>query len=340
MTFDERVRALGPLGFSERQTRFLVTVALHSGFCLHRHYAAFAGLTYGEGVRDFFDRLVARKLATRLTFRRDRGHVYHLHHSGIYEAIGQDDNRNRRRTSPALIARKLMLLDFVLAQATADWYATEQDKVALFTQRFGVPAQDLPRRVYLARRAAPEAVSTTRYFIHKLPIGLVGEPPTVSFAFLVTDTSGQAFAQFVRDHERLMHHLRDWELVLVCPGHIPGVPACAAAFRGFVADVERRSSPGEREALRAFFLERQRLLDGDLRKVSMDDIQRFQERHRRLLTPEFAALYTRWQREGDSVLIDGGPAGLRAVLASGRPLLTTHRLPYRYDRFGTRPGVS
>ena len=38
MTFDERVRALAPLGFSERQTRFLVTVALHSGFCLRRHY--------------------------------------------------------------------------------------------------------------------------------------------------------------------------------------------------------------------------------------------------------------------------------------------------------------
>ena len=70
MTFDERVRALEPLGFSERQTRFLVTVALHSGFCLRRHYMAFAGLKYGAGVRDFLDRLVARKLATRLDFRR------------------------------------------------------------------------------------------------------------------------------------------------------------------------------------------------------------------------------------------------------------------------------
>jgi hypothetical protein len=52
MTFDERVRALEPLGFSESQTRFLVTVALHSGFCLRRHYTAFAGLKYGAGVRD------------------------------------------------------------------------------------------------------------------------------------------------------------------------------------------------------------------------------------------------------------------------------------------------
>ncbi len=75
MTFDDRAAALAPLGFSERQTRFLVMVALHSGFCLRRHYTAFAGLRYGAGVRDFLDRLVSRRLARRLDFRRDRGLV-------------------------------------------------------------------------------------------------------------------------------------------------------------------------------------------------------------------------------------------------------------------------
>src|SRR4249920_2845851 len=111
MTFDERVHALEYLGFSPSQTQFMVTVALHSGFCLRRHYAKFSGLKYGAGVRGFLDRLVSRGIARRHTFRRDRGHVYHLHHASIYNAIGQDDNRNRRHTSPALIARKLMLLD-------------------------------------------------------------------------------------------------------------------------------------------------------------------------------------------------------------------------------------
>ena len=83
MTFIERVQALEPLGFSEVQTRFLVTVALHSGFCLRRHYTAFADLKYGQGVRDFLERLVARKLARRFAFRPDRGHVYHLHASSV-----------------------------------------------------------------------------------------------------------------------------------------------------------------------------------------------------------------------------------------------------------------
>ena len=128
--------------------------------------------------------------------------------------------------------------------------------------------------------------------------------------------------------------------MLVCPRHILGVPACTARFRGFAADVQRRSSPREREAVRAFFVERQRLEDGDIRTWSMDDLRQFRERHRRFLTPEFTDLYRRWQREGDSVFSPRGTEGLRDVLASGGPRLATHVLRLRYDRFGTRPGVS
>jgi hypothetical protein len=47
MTFDERVRALEYLGFSQSQTHFMMTVAVHSGFCLRRHYAKLSGLTSG-----------------------------------------------------------------------------------------------------------------------------------------------------------------------------------------------------------------------------------------------------------------------------------------------------
>ena len=219
MTFDERVRALGLLGFTERQTRFLVTVALHGGFCLRRQYMAFAGVKYGAGVRDFLDRLVAQKLATRVDFRRDRGHVYHLQASAVYDAIGQPDNRNRRHVSTALVARKLMLLDYVLAHPDREWFATEEDKVALFTERFGVSRLALPQRLYVATRHG--IPPTTRYFIHKLPIAVSEHPPAVSFVWLVTEVSGEAFEQFVHDHVPLLSELPQWRLVAVAPRHIP-----------------------------------------------------------------------------------------------------------------------
>ena len=57
MTFDERVTALAPLGFTPRQTRFLVTAALHSGYCLRRQYQAFAGLSHGQSAQTGADQL-------------------------------------------------------------------------------------------------------------------------------------------------------------------------------------------------------------------------------------------------------------------------------------------
>ena len=337
MTFDERVAALASLGFSERQTRFLVMVALHSGFCLRRHYTTFAGLQYGAGVRDFLDRLVSRRLARRFDFRRDRGHVYHLCNSSIYAAIGQDDNRNRRRTSPALIARKLMLLDYVLAHREADWYATEADKVALFTSRFAVPAADLPQRVYVSRsRRTPP---TFRYFIHKLPICLTDEPPVVSFVFLMTDTIGQAFEQFLKDHLTLLNRLPTWRVVAVAPRHIPGLPACEAKFRYFAAHVQRPRPRDETDALDGYFTMLDRIERDDLQDVAVDTMRQFHSTRQRFAAPEFEVLFQHWKTEGPSVLANASARGFLSALDDRRGALLTYQLPIRYDRFGTHAGI-
>ena len=57
-----------------------------------------------------------------------------------------------------LIARKLMLLDLVIATPEVEWFASEGDKVALFTNRFGVPRSELPLRTYEAGQ--PETPQT------------------------------------------------------------------------------------------------------------------------------------------------------------------------------------
>jgi hypothetical protein len=338
MTFEERVRALEPLGFSERQTRFLVTVALLGGFCLRRHYTAFAGLRYGAGVRDFLDRLVARKLAKRLEFRRDRGHVYHLNACGLYEAIGQSDNRNRRQTSAALIARKLMVLDYVLSLPNVEWYATEQDKVALFAKRFGVPLVDLPQRVYVARRR--NTTPTFRYFVHKLPIFLIGEPPVPTFVFLVTDVTGQAFDQFLKDHIRLLNRVSGWRIVAIAPRHIPGIPACVSTFRRFAASVPQPRPLEEADQLQIYFTTLDLVERDDLKHVTVEELHRFRDLRQRFAAAEFETLFQRWKVEGPAALTDWGASGFLLALDERRGELVTHQLPIRYDRFGTRAGVS
>jgi hypothetical protein len=325
------------LGFSERQTRFIVTVALHGGFCLRGQYMTFAGLKYGAGVRDFLDRLVTRKLATRSEFRRDRGHVYHLHASAVYDPIGQPDNRNRRSASAALIARKLMLLDYVLGQPNVEWFATEDDKVQLFTNEFGVRPIDLPQRVYVARlRDAPP---TIRYFVHKLPIFMTRDSRVVSFVWLVTETSGEAFEQFVDDHKRLLSHLPEWRVVAVAPRHISGLPACAPALERVARAVSRRRSAEECDGLRAYFTTLDLFERNALDRVARDDIQRFKQLRARFEGNEFEVLFERWKLDGDAALADHGATGFLTALREGRGSLATEQLHQAYDRFGTRAGV-
>src|ERR1051326_6046291 len=129
MTFHERVSAVESLSFTNRQARFIVTVALHGGYCMRRQYLQFSGLQYGKNVRDFLDGLIDRRLAEKRLFLPNRGYVYHLHAKSLYRVLEQSENRNRRAASAALIARKLMLLDLVLTKPDVDWYATEEDKV-------------------------------------------------------------------------------------------------------------------------------------------------------------------------------------------------------------------
>src|SRR5216110_1709550 len=104
---DDRVKAVVEFGFTERQARFLVTVVLHSGVCLLRQYAAFAGIVHGQKTRKFFDTLVSRGYATAYRCRHNRGRVYHVHHKPLYRAIGETDSRHRRPLSPDRIIQGL-----------------------------------------------------------------------------------------------------------------------------------------------------------------------------------------------------------------------------------------
>jgi len=86
---EQRLKAVDEFGFTERQARFLVTVMLHGGVCVPRQYAAFCGIAHGHKVNVFFDKLVRLGFAAVCDCRHNRGRLYHVHHSGLYRAIGE-----------------------------------------------------------------------------------------------------------------------------------------------------------------------------------------------------------------------------------------------------------
>ena len=335
MTWSDRVRAVEALGFTTRQARFLVVVALHSGYCLRRQYAAFASVAYGKSVRDFLDALVAKHLATRFMLRADRGHLYHLHARPLYRVLGQEDNRNRRPASAALIARKLMLLDAVLSRNDVEWVATEEDKVALFAERLRVPHAELPQRVFAAANEATPP--TTRYFPHKLPVAIVGDPPGAQFLALVTDPTGRELDQFLQDHAALLRRLSTWSVIAVGPDALLRQADCARAFDRFLAS-PIGTGGGQTDDLRWYFTSRRMVDGGDLSRLSMDDIARFRRLRARFAGATIDARYREWTVRGDDVLTANSAAPAEAASSDGR--LIVEALPFDYRQFGSLPGVA
>lgn len=328
MTFEERVHALKHLRLTDRQTRFVVTVALHSGYCVRRQYLAFAGVRYGKNVRDFLDGLVLRGLALRFTYRMDRGHVYHLHARSLYRAIEQEDNRNRRVASPALIARKLMLLDCAIGTPDVEWFVTEMDKVELFTNRLAVPAADLPHHVVAVASDTPG--NATRYFVHKLPIYLAGEPAVPHFVYLASDTSARAFEHFLRDHALLFSRLSAWAVVCVRPSHVTDVSEFERAFHRFVSGAA--SVPDAR--LSTLFRVRRLVEDGQLGQLSAVELHQYRTWSRLYEARQFDREYSAWVTAGEAPVAEVSTVNL----AEGRLHIQT--LPHAYEQFGSMAGVA
>jgi hypothetical protein len=325
MNHQQRVGAVAALGFSNRQARFLVTVALHSGYCLRRQYEAFAGVRYGKNVRAFLDNLVTRGLAERFAGRADRGHLYHLHGRALYRAIGEGESRNRRAASPALIARKLMLLDTVIRRPDVAWFATERDKVALLVERLHVPLNVLP-----SRAAASSASGTsTRHFLYKLPIFLPVDSPTPHFVYLATDGSPDAFAAFLRDHSTLLPCVPTWAVVVVGPAEWPGLQVVFDRFAAALA------APARYDDLEWFFERRQLVDRGNLTQVSVWDLRRYRDLRQRFDSPVHDAMYADWLTTGRiSTAPPASPTG------DSHGTLVTDVLPFAYEQFGSLPGVA
>ena len=82
---DNRVNSVAAFGFTDRQARFLVTVMLHSGVFIGRQYCAFAGITHGQKVHDFVEKLLAKRFATATTFgRQQRARIFHVQYKPLY----------------------------------------------------------------------------------------------------------------------------------------------------------------------------------------------------------------------------------------------------------------
>lgn len=298
MELQDRTAAIGRLGFTERQARFLELVMRHSGACLLRQYSAFAGIVHGQKTRNFFAKLVSRRFATAYACRHNRGRVYHVHHKALYRAIGEADSRHRRPLSSDRIIHGLATLDAVLATSTTEYLATADEK-----------AQRLPVVAHL--------------FKDKHPVG-VDPDGRVVLLYIATEACSHRFLAFLQRQQSLLRSLPTWTLRIVVPCWPLGLDK--AYLKMANPDLSQVLSRKHVERLRAYFDQRRAAQTANARPRSADfDLSRRAYRGER-----FELLYRGWLIEGDAVLEAASSPYFEQALKDGRGRIESVVLPHQY----------
>jgi hypothetical protein len=329
----ERTEAIAAFGFTERQARFLVEVLLHSGVFVERQYCTFAGIAHGQKTTDFLRALVERGYARPIEVgARHRGQLFHLCHKPLYAAVGEADNRHRRRMPLGRMIERLMVLDAVLADRTFTWLGTESDKRRYFMRQLQgrVKLDEFPRLTF-----GSGARSTIRYFPDKLPIGIQQDRYDEHvFLYLVTSPVPMDFRLFLLRHGELLRSLLRWTVRVLVPE-----PFARAITQFGHAAREQLATPiplESAEELEWFFQERQRRQQAP----SEPPDERFRRAVSMFRWPRFRALFRVWQQEGSPAIWAAQSHILRDALARQEGRVEFVRLAHQYFHLASLVGVA
>ena len=163
----ERAEALKPLGWMGRRAEWIALACSTGGIFTRAQWTSFLGCHH-EKVRRAVGKLVAQGVAVeeKPPGIDGIGRTCRIHGRKVYQALGMGTRRRRRVTSPEVLMRRLLALDFVLERPRLPWLATEADSVAAF-EALGVEREVFPQRVY---RGALGGLR--RFFPLRLPIAL------------------------------------------------------------------------------------------------------------------------------------------------------------------------
>ena len=327
---EDRVQAVAARGFTERQARFLVMVMLHSGVFIERQYCAFAGITHGQKTHDFVHKLIVGKYASAVApGPLHRGRLFHVHHKGLYAAIGQQDNRNRKPADLGRLIERVMILDGVLADREVIWLGAEWDKFSFFRRRVTLDIKAFPRLIF-----GKGSTVTVRYFPDKLPIGIRLHQDSIVFVYLVTQPSPFDFRLFLWRHAELLRALPEWTLRLLAPGSLrKALPVYLHAVRQECAEP---LAPRAVEGLQWYFHARK---DREAATTEPQDA-RLRDAASVYRAPRFRALYRVWQQHGDPVLWAAQSHVLRDKFLRGVAKVEGVELAHQYLHLSSLVGKS
>ena len=163
MSIEAQIQTIQATGYTRSEAQFLRVVALHGGYFVRRQFLCAANCPRGKRAQEFIEELIAHGHASREAYREDR-HIFQLRSKLIYEAVGEENTRNRREHQPVTIRLRLMGLDFVLEHPEHEFLATQNEKLAYFFEERHVDPRSFPARMFRT-----SDVLNTRYFPEGFP---------------------------------------------------------------------------------------------------------------------------------------------------------------------------
>ncbi len=328
MTLEQAVQTIAKRGFTDRQARFLVLVARHSGVCVMRQYSSFTGIVFGQKTRMFFAKLVRLGFVSTYDCAHNRGRVYHVRHRPIYEAIGEPDSRLRRPPGVPRALERLMLLDAILENPESIWMSSPAERIGYLASR-GISADDAP---HLSIRQGDQR--RVRHFPDRLPIG-VHPSGHVVFVYLHADPMRDEFRDFLQRHAPLLERLHAWTIRIVVPAHLEGaVQDLRKVAWGQLASPLKEPILTE---LRWYF---DRFASPPTEASPAADRARFERCRRAFATDRYAVLYRCWRQDGERVLSTASSPVVGKAMESGAGRIEPLVLPHAYSHLAPMAGVA
>ena len=329
MNLDEVVQTVAKNGFTERQARFLVLVARHSGVCVMRQYSAFAGIVFGQKTRKFFAKLESLGYVSTYDCAHNRARIYHLRHRELYEAIGDPDSRLRRPPAVPRALERLMVLDAIMEHPDIVWLATPEEKVAHLTTLTNIRLEDLPHLV-----VGQGDARQVRYFPDRLPIGIHPEGRVV-LVYLLVDPLHDEFRAFLTRHAAMLSGLPAWTVRVGLPAHLAG--RAQEMLQAAWAQIATPLRDTTRDELRWYF---EQLRAGRAERCADPDAERFKRAEQAFQLRRYPVLYRAWLQDGERALTVASSRAISNALDSKVGRIEPLILPHSYGHLSPLVGVA
>lgn len=282
---------LEAFGYTETESNFLYLVATHSGYFTCQQFVRFIGGKPGKRTLSFVRKVLEKGHANARPCLRN-GKLYHLFARNLYEAIGKDNVRFRRKHSPEYIRTRLAAFDFILGRLNFHFLETEAEKASFFTEQLGIDKKYLPVKRYVG---AIREGFTDRYFVDKFPMyvrSTSSPPPVVAFSFVDAGLeSVDSFKTHLDAYLPLFLQLRELNLHYIATHETHYI----RARRLFMELFERHWNPDCPNGIVDYFCLRKNAESNELHKLSSPDFLALSHAKDRFNQLEIETLYQKWR---------------------------------------------